>query len=33
MDDFKSYFVFEKLHVFAHFCIILPIAARADFKL
>ena len=33
MDDFKSYFCFEKWHVFAHFCIILPIAARADFKL
>ena len=29
----KSYFDFEKWHVFAHFCIILPIAARADFKL
>ena len=26
-------FWFEKWHVFAHFCIILPIATRADFKL
>ena len=26
-------FWFEKWHVFANFCIILPIAARADFKL
>ena len=26
-------FRFQKWHVFAHFCIILPIAARADFKL
>ena len=26
-------FRFKKWHVFAHFCIILPIAARADFKL
>ena len=25
--------LFWKWHVFAHFCIILPIAARADFKL
>ena len=26
-------FRFQKWHVFAHFCIILPIAARADFEL
>ena len=26
-------FWFQKWHVFAHFCIILPIAARADFEL
>ena len=26
-------FWFQKWHVFAHFCIILPIAARAEFEL
>ena len=29
----EELFRFLKWHVFAHFCIILPIAARADFKL
>ena len=29
----EELFRFQKWHVFAHFCIILPIAARADFKL
>ena len=28
----RSYNGFSKRHVFAHFCIILPIAARADFN-